>query len=142
VTQRLRILVVDDDPMLIRSLEDILTADGHIVTVANGGQSGIDAFTAAAKTPESFALVITDLGMPHVDGRRVAAAVKAVSAMTPVIMLTGWGQRLLAENDIPPHVNRVLNKPPRLVELRAALFELTAGRDRSATGEAPQRALG
>jgi hypothetical protein len=42
-------------------------------------------------------------------------------------MLTGWGQRLLAENDAPPHVNRVLNKPPRLQELRATLFELTVG---------------
>jgi CheY-like chemotaxis protein len=86
--------------------------------------------------------VITDLGMPHVDGRRVAAAVKAVSATTPVIMLTGWGQRLVAENDIPPHVNRVLSKPPRLVELRTALFELTQGRDRGAAGEPPQRAMG
>jgi signal transduction histidine kinase/ActR/RegA family two-component response regulator len=131
VTQRLRLLVVDDDPMLIRSLEDILTSDGHIVTVASGGQAGIDAFTAAAKTSEPFALVITDLGMPHVDGRRVAAAIKAVSAKTPIIMLTGWGQRLVAENDIPPHVNRVLNKPPRLAELRAALFDLTAERGQS-----------
>jgi signal transduction histidine kinase/ActR/RegA family two-component response regulator len=142
VTQRLRILIVDDDPMLIRSLEDILTSDGHIVTVANGGQAGIDVFTAAAQTPEAFAIVITDLGMPHVDGRRVAAAVKALSSTTPVIMLTGWGQRLVAENGIPPHVNRVLNKPPRLIELRAALFDLTLGRDTGAAGEAAQRALG
>jgi hypothetical protein len=57
----------------------------------------------------------------------VAAAVKAANASTPVIMLTGWGRRLLAENDIPPYVDRVLSKPPRLAELRAALAELTAG---------------
>ena len=61
--------------------------------------------------------------MPYVDGRKVAAAIKASSARTPVIMLTGWGQRLIAENDIPPHVDRVLSKPPRLHELRAALAE-------------------
>ena len=40
-------------------------------------------------------------------------------------MLTGWGQRLIAESDIPPHVDRVLSKPPKLQELRAALAELT-----------------
>jgi CheY-like chemotaxis protein len=80
------------------------------------------------KSGNPFALVITDLGMPHVDGRRVAAAVKAASSSTPVILLTGWGQRLVAENDIPPHVNRVLNKPPRLSELRHALAELTTSR--------------
>jgi hypothetical protein len=43
-----------------------------------------------------------------------------------VIMLTGWGQRLLAEDDVPPHVDKVLSKPPRLHELRGALAELTA----------------
>jgi hypothetical protein len=43
--------------------------------------------------------------------------------------LTGWGQRLVAEGDIPPHVDRVLNKPPRLRELRAALTELVIGSD-------------
>ena len=126
VTQRLRILLVDDDPMLIKSLEDILQGDGHQVTVANGGQAGIDAFTNSVAAGNPFAVVITDLGMPHVDGRRVAAAIKAASASTPVILLTGWGQRLIAENDIPPHVNRVLNKPPRLHDLRSALAEVTA----------------
>ena len=40
--QRLRILLVDDDPMLIKSLRDILEQDGHVVTVAEGGQKGID----------------------------------------------------------------------------------------------------
>jgi hypothetical protein len=43
-----------------------------------------------------------------------------------VLLLTGWGQRLIADNDIPPHVDRVLSKPPRLHELRAALAGLTA----------------
>ena len=126
LVRRLRILLVDDDPLLIKSLDDILQADGHLVTVTNGGQAGIDTFTASVKAGSPFALVITDLGMPHVDGRRVAAAVKAASPATPVILLTGWGQRLIAENDIPPHVNRILNKPPRLNDLRRALAELTA----------------
>ncbi len=71
-----------------------------------------------------FAAVITDLGMPYVDGRQVAAAVKEISPATPVILLTGWGQRLVAEGDIPPHVDRVLAKPPKLRELREALAQL------------------
>jgi signal transduction histidine kinase/ActR/RegA family two-component response regulator len=126
VDKRLRILLVDDDPLLIKSLQDTLEADGHIVTAAHGGQQGIDAFTEAHRSGNEFSVVVTDLGMPHVDGRKVAASIKSVSAATPVVMLTGWGQRLAAENDIPPHVNRVLNKPPKLMELRATLAELTA----------------
>jgi signal transduction histidine kinase/ActR/RegA family two-component response regulator len=125
-SQRLRILLVDDDPMLIKSLRDILEQDGHVVTVADGGQKGIDTFGAAVAGKTPFSLVITDLGMPYVDGRRVAAAIKTASPHTPVILLTGWGKRLLAENDIPAHVDRVLSKPPRLSEIRAALAELTA----------------
>ena len=127
--QRLRILLVDDDPVLIKSLEDILSGDGHEVTIANGGQSGIDVFTSAHRAGAPFSLVITDLGMPHVDGRRVAAAVKACAPATPVILLTGWGHRLLAENDMPPHVNRILSKPPRLSDLRVALLQLTEERE-------------
>ena len=120
----LRILIVDDDPLIIESLRETLRGDGHRVTAADGGQAGIDAFEAARGRNEPFELVITDLGMPHVDGRRVAAAIKTAAINTPVVLLTGWGQRLTAENQVPPHVDRVLNKPPRLRELRAALAEL------------------
>jgi hypothetical protein len=41
-----------------------------------------------------------------------------------VILLTGWGQRMITENELPAHVDRVLSKPPRLHELRAAFVEL------------------
>jgi signal transduction histidine kinase/ActR/RegA family two-component response regulator len=126
VSRRLRILLVDDDPMLIKSLQDTLQEDGHVITATHGGQAGIDAFTAGQQRGDGFDVVITDLGMPHVDGRKVASSIKALSSTTAVILLTGWGQRLIAANDIPPHVDRVLSKPPRLHELRAALSELIA----------------
>ena len=100
--------------------------DGHQLQTALGGQAGIETFSAALGTERQFALVITDLGMPRVDGRKVAAAIKEKSPSTPVILLTGWGQRLLDEKDIPLNVDRVLSKPPRLNQLRAALAELTS----------------
>jgi signal transduction histidine kinase/DNA-binding response OmpR family regulator len=125
--QRLPILIIDDDALIIESLRTVLESDGHIVTAADGGQAGIEAFDAALLKQTPFALVITDLGMPYVEGRRVAAAVKAVSPATPVVMLTGWGQRLVDEQQVPPHVDRVLNKPPKLGELRLALTELGGG---------------
>jgi CheY-like chemotaxis protein len=120
----LRILLVDDDPLLLKSLEDTLTEDGHVLTVTQGGQEGIDALREAQKNGHRFDLVITDLGMPYVDGRQVAAAVKAVAPSIPVLMLTGWGQRLEIEGDVPDHVDLVLSKPPKLRELRQALSAL------------------
>jgi CheY-like chemotaxis protein len=122
----LRLLLVDDDPLLLKSVKEVLEADGHTIVAADGGQNGIEAFEAAHRGGCPFSLVITDLGMPYVDGRKVAVAVKTESPHTPVILLTGWGRRLIAENETPPHVDRVLSKPPKLAELRAALAELTA----------------
>jgi PAS domain S-box-containing protein len=118
----LRILLVDDDPVLLKSLEDILRADGHTLTVADGGEAGIQAFRTAHEQGRPVDIVITDLGMPYVDGRTVASAVKALSASTPVILLTGWGQRLEIEGDVPSHVDQVLSKPPKLRELREKLI--------------------
>jgi PAS domain S-box-containing protein len=117
----LRVLVIDDDPLVTEVLRDILERDGHLVTTADGGEPGISVFREARDRGEAFALVLTDLGMPFVDGRRVASAVKAESPSTPVILLTGWGRRLVAEGDVPPHVDRVVSKPPDLSELREAL---------------------
>ena len=121
VPSRLRILVVDDDPLILRALCEFLESDGHEVITANGGETGIEAFSAAQNRRKPFSIVITDLGMPRVDGRKVASFVKAASESTPVILLTGWGQRLMAEGDVPPHVDCVISKPPKLRELREAL---------------------
>lgn len=117
----MHVLVVDDDPLLLKSLRDTLESDGHLVTTANGGQAGINAFVESHAAGTPFPVVITDLGMPHVDGRRVAATVKASVPDTLVVMLTGWGRRLAAEGDVPPGVDLVLSKPPKIADLRQAL---------------------
>jgi signal transduction histidine kinase len=123
----LRILLVDDDPLLLKSLRNVLESEGHSVTTADGGQRGIDEFLAARARGDSFPVVITDLGMPNVNGRAVAAAIKAAAPDAAVILLTGWGQRLSEERELPEHVNRVLGKPPCLAELRSTLAELAGG---------------
>jgi signal transduction histidine kinase/ActR/RegA family two-component response regulator len=124
---RLRLLVVDDDSLLLKSLRDILESDGHLVVTAGGGQAGINAFVDASETSEPFNAVITDLGMPYVDGRKVAAAVKSNSPDTPVFLLTGWGNRLIAEGEVPAEVDRILSKPPKLREVREALSVVRVG---------------
>jgi CheY-like chemotaxis protein len=123
-SRALRILLVDDDPALINSLRSTLENDGHFVTAAEGGQAGIDAFQAAHRDSVPFEVVITDLGMPYVDGRQVIASVRATSPRTPIILLTGWGQQMNGDREPSLPVDRLLAKPPRLRELRAALAEL------------------
>jgi signal transduction histidine kinase/ActR/RegA family two-component response regulator len=119
--QATRILLIDDEPRLLNALSEALEADGHRVQTAPGGQAGVDAFLVAGRNGEPFTVVITDLGMPHVDGHQVAAAIKAAEPETKVWMLTGWGQRLAATGENPPNVDRVLGKPPKMRELRELL---------------------
>ena len=121
----LRLLVVDDDPLILRSLRDVLTGDGHSVVACPGGLEGLAAFTSAQARGDRFDAVITDLGMPQVDGRTVAAAIKSAGNI-PVILLTGWGQQKEEQAELPRHVDVVLPKPPQLPDLRAALAQLCA----------------
>jgi len=120
----LRLLLIDDDLLVLSSLRDTLASDGHEVVTADGGQAGIERFLAEQAAGAGFDAVLTDLGMPYVDGRQVARAIKAQSPATPIILVTGWGQRLVAEGEVPPEVDHVLSKPPKLRELRAALAKL------------------
>jgi hypothetical protein len=54
----------------------------------------------------------------------VAIAVKEAAPAIPVILLTGWTNTLLFEEDRLPHIDRVVGKPPRLRELRETLAEV------------------
>jgi signal transduction histidine kinase len=119
----LRILLIDDDGALLQSLRDALEGEGHVVTTAGGGQAGIDAFRDAQRSGAPFEVVITDLGMPYVDGRQVVRSVRAESDQVRTILLTGWGQN--TDSEPPPQADRLLSKPPRLRELRQVLAELT-----------------
>lgn len=127
VPRPLRILIIDDDPTLLSALCNILELDGHHVTQVDGGQAGIDCFIAAQAGQANFELVITDLGMPYVDGRKVAEAIRQHASEVPIILLTGWGQRIIPEtNDELVNVNQVLSKPPKLSELRMAILNWTS----------------
>ena len=118
----LRILIIDDDPVILDSMRLVLELDGHTVTAANDGRAGVETFKTAHDAGEAFAVVVTDLGMPYMDGHEVARAIKTMSVNTPVILLTGWGRRMSGgEHDMPANVDRTLDKPPKLSELREAL---------------------
>jgi CheY-like chemotaxis protein len=126
--RRLRVLLIDDDPSLIESLRSALFDEGHKVTAANGGQAGIDAFRVAHVSGMPFDIVITDLAMPDVDGREVVASLRALSPVTPIVVLTGWQFQVTKDEQRALKVDRLLGKPPRIRELRAALAELTGRR--------------
>jgi signal transduction histidine kinase/ActR/RegA family two-component response regulator/HAMP domain-containing protein len=113
----LKVLCIDDEPLLRDMLKQILENGGLNVQVADGGQAGLELFRKARQQSEPFDVVITDLGMPYVDGNQVSKAVKSESATTPIIMLTGWGTIMKEDGDLPTQVDGVLCKPPKIAEL-------------------------
>jgi signal transduction histidine kinase/ActR/RegA family two-component response regulator len=116
-----RILCMDDEAPLRELLNEVLKRDGHEVAVADGAKTGLDLFRAAGNEGRAFDVVITDLGMPYVDGREVAAIIKRESPATPVIMLTGWGAFMKDDGTLPPHIDGILSKPPHIQEIRSML---------------------
>ena len=130
---RLRILCVDDEPMLRRVLSELFRLDGHEVAVAESGESGLRLFRTASSEHRPFDIVITDLGMPHMDGRQFAEAIKKLSPETPVLLLTGWGKIMKDDGEPITAVDAVLSKPPRVRDLRRLLHQLCVERERTVT---------
>ena len=125
----LKVLCIDDEPLLREMLQQILEHGGHRAVVADSGKGALELFRAARQSGEPFDAVITDLGMPYLDGRQVAKALKHESATTPIIMLTGWGTIMKEDGDFPTQVDGVLSKPPRIGELLNLLAKVTKLRD-------------
>ena len=113
----LRLLLIDDDPAVLKTTTPVLKLRGHMITAVDGGQAAIDLLRAARVDGAVFDLVITDLGMPYVNGNQVARAVKELAPDMPVLLLTGWGSPMASGGEAAAHVDFVLSKPLDLDEL-------------------------
>jgi CheY-like chemotaxis protein len=105
----LRCLVVDDEEEVGTMLGDVLETGGHRVVVLTDGAEAIARFRA-----EPFDLVITDLAMPRVSGWQVAQAVKEIAPAVPVVLVTGFGVELSADERRTHGVDVVVVKPLKI----------------------------
>ncbi|MBI2154378.1 MAG: response regulator [Candidatus Rokubacteria bacterium] len=86
-----RILLIDNEPQVLAVLCEMLVEAGHAVTPTVGGADAV-----AAYAPGKFDLVVSNIGMPGVNGWEVAERVRAMDPNVPMIFVTGWG---LTEKD-------------------------------------------
>ena len=82
-------------------------------------------FRAAEQNGQPFEVVITDLGMPHMDGHQLARAIKAEAPRTPIVMMTGWGAMMKEDGETAPDVDALVGKPPQIQELNQLLLRIT-----------------
>jgi GAF domain-containing protein len=115
------VLVIDDEADVRDLVADVLTSHGYHITVASGGREGLARFEAA-----DYDVVLTDVGMPDLDGWEVARAIKSSRGDTPVLLLTGWADA--ADSAAAALVDGILRKPFGLDELAAAVAAALARR--------------
>jgi signal transduction histidine kinase/DNA-binding response OmpR family regulator len=113
-----RILIVDDDDLNIRMLDDALTARGHHVVSALTGLEAIEHFSR-----DAFDLVLTDLSMPGMSGWQVARDIKKRNPAVPVILLSGWAIQQDEEQVRESGVDYVISKPCSIKTLQGAVDE-------------------
>jgi two-component system response regulator AtoC len=113
---QLSILVIDDDPKILRSVGNYLEARGHAVALASGGTEGL-----AVLERMSVDIVITDVQMPEMDGFEVLERVQAVSPGTEVIVITGFGDVERAMRAMRAGAFDFFSKPFTVQDLSAAL---------------------
>ncbi len=115
-TSPLKILIVDDQEIIRELISEILRSDGHNITVA---ATGVDALLQLNKG--QFDLIISDLSMPDMTGSQLASEIRAKGDQTPFILLTGFGDEMLAQGSTPPGVDLVLSKPVTSASLYQAI---------------------
>jgi len=109
---QLQILAVDDDPMVRSLLRQVLENRGHTVVEAENGQEGIRRFRK-----NHFDLVITDHGMPIMNGLDTAFRIKKQNPLVPVLLITGWQTESDAAFQKPSGIDEFITKPFDLEKL-------------------------
>ena len=117
----LRFLVVDDEQRVRDMVGEFLRRQGSAVETAANGREALEKFHQS-----EFDLVITDRGMPEMNGDALAEAIKGESPNMPIIMLTGFGEMMTSNNEKPAGVDVILGKPVTPAALRQVVTVLRA----------------
>src|SRR3972149_9466441 len=86
MTASRKVLVVDDDPAVRKSIDRVLAGKGYAVITAENGEEALRKLSE-----EKYDVVYTDIRMPGMSGLDVAEKVKARRPWTPVVIITGYG---------------------------------------------------
>ena len=103
-----RILIVDDEAPVAKLEKKMLERLGYKVTMRLHSVEALEAFRA---NPASFDLVITDMSMPNIPGDHLAQKIKSIRSNVPIIICTGFSERIREENIKQMGINGLLMKP-------------------------------
>lgn len=124
------ILLVDDSPEILDTFGALLEMEGARVDTASSGQAGLDALARTA-----FDIVISDLGMPEMDGYGFLNAMRQKNIATPAIALSGYGAKRDVDKAMSAGFTAHLGKPVPLEQLVKVIRQTLAREETRQAGE-------
>ena len=121
---RERILYIDDEENLVEVMKGMLQSLGYRVTATMEPFDGLELLRSA---PDAYDLVITDAAMPHMTGDRLAKELLSIRQDLPIIMCTGYSERVNSHNIESLGIRRLLMKPLAIHNLAMAIREVLDG---------------
>ena len=116
----MRILIIEDEVRLARTLKDMAAQDGYTADIANDGESGLDnALTGV------YDAIVLDVMLPRLDGFEVLKRMRAEGIATPVLMLTAKAELADRVQGLDFGADYYLTKPFENAEFRACLRAVT-----------------
>ncbi|MBI1805370.1 MAG: response regulator [Ignavibacteriae bacterium] len=112
MSEKVRILVAEDDTQLRESLDHHLSEQGYDVTSASDGNEAIPLIHG-----REFHLVILDLKMPYIDGFEILKFIKSTFPNTKVIVLTAYADLMTTERCKSLNADEVIGKPYNVQDL-------------------------
>lgn len=130
-----RVLVVDDDEVVGKSFDRVLSEKGYKVNTAMSGKEAFEKFAG-----NDFDLVFTDLRMPEQDGLEFAKRIREMNPWLPVVVVTGYGtqeaEAKAKEMGLAGFIHKPVT-PEGLLETTAQVLKNATARPRAATATAP-----
>ncbi len=127
-----RILLVDDDQAQLKGLARMLERFGYKVTARSSGRT---AATAFKKDPSAFDLIVTDQTMPRMSGIELARSLVKVRPDIPVILCTGFSEKVNGENVGHDGIRAFIMKPFTAQEIAGLIRKVLAGRGVNREGD-------
>ncbi len=119
-----RILLVDDEEIVAELIGHILERLGYQVTTR---LSSVDALNTFRKSPEAFDLLVTDMTMPNMTGDELAKAVTEIRPDLPIILCTGFSEKIGKEEASRKGIKEILMKPISLSEISKKVRAVLGG---------------
>ena len=120
------ILLVDDETAVLNLAKSMLVRFGYTVEAFSDAQAAAELFES---DPQRFAVVVTDLTMPVMNGLALAKRIRARDARTPIVLTSGMAAAVDEESAAAHGVSRILAKPYRLTELAVTLAQLLGAKN-------------